>query len=495
MNGQSTISQLGQDKLSFWHLLRHEIIYLMWAGVEASLIGAFSVGLLRWSRLWSIAGLWLLLLCFILIPFNLSRIMTFLHLPLRRQQRLYVAGLAVVTILAIRIMMYPDFRLDPRWMIELGRDTFTAGNPNWFRPIALAALIAFCWSRGLALASREIEIESMGRLMRIGGLLLAPLAIAIAGRQLAVRIAPFIILYFFFMLLSIALTRAEEISSHRFSQGFAMTPRWLAAVTAATALLLITAIFLGAAAGEDNIATLRIWLGPLWAAIFFAGTAIFSVSLFIARPLLRAVAYFIDNLYLLIQRALKTVINPEDLENLNNLGAQQAVEQIIGNEEIAQPPDIPFQLGRALTIIVVILFALGITWLIRRAFRVRAFALEADGGMAQGNALYRPKSGGIRSWLDQFSMIRQRRAAASIKRIYQNMCLLAAENGFPRSESETPFEYMHTIEPVWGNNMSDVELITKAFARIRYGEYPETSAELSTIKDAWKRLKRTVIQD
>jgi hypothetical protein len=94
-----------------------------------------------------------------------------------------------------------------------------------------------------------------------------------------------------------------------------------------------------------------------------------------------------------------------------------------------------------------------------------------------------------RRLLDRLGFLRRWQAAASIRRIYQDMCNMAGSNGYPRLESETPYEYLKTLKDAWPENAVETYLITEAYNRIRYGELPETQEELDEIEAAWKRLE------
>jgi hypothetical protein len=71
------------------------------------------------------------------------------------------------------------------------------------------------------------------------------------------------------------------------------------------------------------------------------------------------------------------------------------------------------------------------------------------------------------------------------------MCRAASGAGYPRSTTETPYEYLDTLTKVWPSNTGDAQLITAAYVKIRYGELPETQSELDEIKAAWQRLETT----
>ncbi len=59
---------------------------------------------------------------------------------------------------------------------------------------------------------------------------------------------------------------------------------------------------------------------------------------------------------------------------------------------------------------------------------------------------------------------------------------------YMRSPSETPYEYLAALAELWPSNRADARLITEAYIKVRYGEVPETEAELQAIRQAWRRL-------
>jgi hypothetical protein len=92
--------------------------------------------------------------------------------------------------------------------------------------------------------------------------------------------------------------------------------------------------------------------------------------------------------------------------------------------------------------------------------------------------------------LNRLGFLRRWQTAASIRRIYQDMSNLAGSSGYPRVESETPYEYLKTLNDAWPEHTAQTQLITEAYNRVRYGEIPETAEELDNIQAAWKQLER-----
>ena len=81
--------------------------------------------------------------------------------------------------------------------------------------------------------------------------------------------------------------------------------------------------------------------------------------------------------------------------------------------------------------------------------------------------------------------------AASIRRIYENLIYLAAVGGYPRDAVETPLEYLLKLDQAWPENRADIQQITDAYMQVRYGEVPESKAELDVIREAWERVRQT----
>ena len=71
----------------------------------------------------------------------------------------------------------------------------------------------------------------------------------------------------------------------------------------------------------------------------------------------------------------------------------------------------------------------------------------------------------------------------------------AADHGYPRGHSETPYEYLATLSEAWPNYVVNSELITEAYIRVRYGEIPETKEEMDRITLAWGELRENPPKD
>ncbi len=84
--------------------------------------------------------------------------------------------------------------------------------------------------------------------------------------------------------------------------------------------------------------------------------------------------------------------------------------------------------------------------------------------------------------------IRRAVVAARIRRIYALLLELCAQLGRPRLPSKTPLEYLPEMGELFSALIADLELITQAYVRVRYGEIPETAGEIEAVEAAWKRI-------
>jgi hypothetical protein len=68
---------------------------------------------------------------------------------------------------------------------------------------------------------------------------------------------------------------------------------------------------------------------------------------------------------------------------------------------------------------------------------------------------------------------------------------MAAEAGFARAESETPYEYLPILFEAWPDHKFEIRVITDAYTRVHYGEIPETAEELDQLRSAWSKIRDT----
>ena len=92
---------------------------------------------------------------------------------------------------------------------------------------------------------------------------------------------------------------------------------------------------------------------------------------------------------------------------------------------------------------------------------------------------------GRAGWLNPRRLL----AAAQVRRIYAQLMDLCAKLGHARPAALTPLEFLPTLKQVFPEGEVQANLITRAYVKVRYGELPETDAEVKEVKQAWNWLK------
>jgi hypothetical protein len=247
--------------------------------------------------------------------------------------------------------------------------------------------------------------------------------------------------------------------------------------------VVLSAGILAAFLSGNSIFTVLSWFSPLWRSIQFGGT-VAGITLFeMIYPALELFAIFAQLLARLLFALLS--LAAAGLRGFSILSDVPTPEIPIATEAVEAGG--PAEVGKAITgIIMLVLIAL-VALALARIYRQVAFAArESRRSQVENIDADRPGLG--RRVLERLGLFRQWRAAASIRRIYRLMCQSAAAAGYPRLETETPYEYLPTLARVWPDYASESRLITEAFVRIRYGELPETDEELESIRSAWRLL-------
>jgi hypothetical protein len=85
---------------------------------------------------------------------------------------------------------------------------------------------------------------------------------------------------------------------------------------------------------------------------------------------------------------------------------------------------------------------------------------------------------------------RQVLAAARIRRIYAHLMLLCERLDQPRPASRTPLEFLPNLEALFPGFKGELNTITEAYLRVRYGDLPELSEEVEAVELAWQNVSK-----
>jgi hypothetical protein len=146
---------------------------------------------------------------------------------------------------------------------------------------------------------------------------------------------------------------------------------------------------------------------------------------------------------------------------------------------------------------IVILIVVFVLVRIRRLARNGRDASESDREWLLGpgdlagllRAALRRRADAILGRIDRFRKSERHIAAARIRRIYAGLMELSAELGLPRPAPDTPLEFLPSLGKLFPSLSDELVLITQAYIRVRYGEFPETLQEVESVEAAWKTVK------
>ena len=93
------------------------------------------------------------------------------------------------------------------------------------------------------------------------------------------------------------------------------------------------------------------------------------------------------------------------------------------------------------------------------------------------------------SFWKKFIHPRQMLAAARIRQIYAQLLDLCRRAGQKRPPAQTPLEFAVTIESLFPERKEEIILITQAYLKVRYGEFPENDQEVEQVVSAWNKIK------
>lgn len=476
----------GRRLTSVWAYTRHELLYLCYALVDVSLLTPLALSLMGWARYWPPEQVLLWLLLLMLLPFNLTRLMSFIGLQRAWQFRIMVVALLLTILFSWRTLLYaPAAVFDFGWLRQFGDNLAESGSLIWTRDLSIFLLVLFVWWRGLRLATRHHEINRMGLRLRLGGLIFAPIIVWFAANFLAWSVVPFLMLFFLAALTAVALVRVEQMEQEQTGNLASLNVTWVLTIMLAAVMITLTAAILATVVSGESLFFVVDWLSPLWAALQFGAAATGLTLYYLSQPLLDLFAILIQGLGVVLAYILGQ--------------AGQAMRQLIPlTEEVPIPtltPSVTTESsgsgGKAIVLVLMLLAIVLVTFALARLYQQASFVARQSGRSHLKNNENEEADGGGRGLLERLGLLRSWRAALSIRRIYRQMCRAAEGAGYPRLEFQTPYEYLPTLAIVWPENTADSRLITNAFVKVRYGEVPESREELEAIRVAWRQLEST----
>lgn len=336
----------------------------------------------------------------------------------------------------------------------------------------------WAWQRGAALGRETMRPQLAWRRFQFGlaVLILHTFATNLWGmRSLGL---PGLTAYLFLGLLAVTVSRITYVSLTRSAQKSPFDRRWIAGAggTLAAAVLLaewISALLTGQ--WQVVLDGVRTILGYLTVLILFLYGLPGVLLVYVLTPVIGKMRELLgpalEALDIDLAIGESDLVLPEGAENYRfPVGVQTACLWI------------------ALAMVVAVVFLLVRYYMKKQAIAIvegpESLLSEGDAARLARQALQ-----------DFFDGVAQRlrphersAAAQRIRQIYAALLELSAARDHKRPPGATPLEFLPALEDAFPGGEDDLNAITQAYLRVRYGEYPEDMGEAQALEAAWQRL-------
>ena len=390
------------------------------------------------------------------------------------------AAIAAITILSaltmVRVHLYPDRPLwDISWIDAMVEQVLAVFSKDMF----IILLTFVLWWRGVAMSSREYDTQQVWFRFRLGiAIMFIYLLIAIFAVH--ADMTHLVLTYFFFGLIALALARIMELGGARRS---ALSVReWIVLLVGATVGSLGTALLVSLFISRRTVGMVLGWLRPL-------GHLLAVIMWYVLMVLFYLFWTFAQLVFKALSRGGERA-KPPEFQFLSPLPSPSALGETGGGIDIAL-------LCKGL---VLVLLIGGGLLLVMRAIRKLASKgekrreLERESVWSSAQVANDLKEGLLAGWEQIKSLagrlrVRPRRSTTSIRKLYASMADLAAELGYPRRPSVTPYEYRSLLHRAFAGGEAAVDDITEAYVRAHYGQVPDDPAELERLLGHWQLLR------
>ncbi len=394
------------------------------------------------------------------------------------RQAFFLAWISLALLGTLRIMIYAGVDIGLREMVARPIQFITFEGSEGAAFFHLLAILALIW-RAVSLTGSQVSVYRIQVSFQLGLILLLIYGIAQAFSHPVEAIIG-LFLYLFFALVSMSSARIASLAEarggrvHRFSAG------WLAGILLTGLGVVGLSILVGwLASGRLTTEVIKVFI--------FISTFFAAGLLWILTPVVSLLARMIAGLFDLIERISRQaggIRLPRFLENL--------VIEITKLIEVAIPGIVA---GRVVLLAALLILLLAVILVSLRFHSSRANPKEEENSHTGENQETRLWRKILQRLVPTTANLRRRSpgqlfAAARIRRIYRQLMALSQKHGAGRLPSQTPLEFLPRLEELFPAGQEDLSLITSAYVKVRYGEYPETLSEVGDVQRAWDRIRR-----
>ncbi len=466
---------------------RKEALYVTLVAAEMCWFTPWSLVIARQATVLTPYTTALTLGVLVLAVIYFSRILDRLQLDLLYQRVILIVAVVITIPLVIHFLLYPSYGwLDFGWLGKTGKAllSFYSLPPE----AGISAVALFLWWRGISIGQRHLTFQGVALSFRLGVLLLA-LSVPLLSIPTAYDLTVFILPFFFFSLMAVALARVEEVNQAKGGVGAPFNSAWLAILLGSIAAVLVTAWLISQVYSIEGFAQASRWLQPVFDPLLRVVEHVLILLIRLLSPLLEWSFRMLQKIFEVLARNIKGLENfrPPSPPNLPR----------------AEPTPPSPLLINALRYVGLSLAGAGILaalalGLRRRLDRQRrreeireslwSSAAFADGmlnSLRDGWDRLKDMAGLV----GRFGPGMRLYAAVSIRKIYANMARLAERQGFPRQPAQTPYEYLPVLGLAFPDCQAQAAAITEAYVKVHYGEVPESIGELRHIRECWRQIQ------
>lgn len=463
-----------QLRMRMWAMLAAALLLLM----ECMVMSLWYQALFQ-SEGVSLVRVFAILLSVLVISHLIPQVMEARRVRMLYRQLIFVLWILLAAFASLKLLIYPHTAIglgELLWLPVRFILRSDAGEASFFH---LIAIILITW-RGVSLARGVITLGGVQSSFQIGlvFLLLYGMIFALLYPQEAT-----LGLYTYLLcgLISMSAARVANLSGMRGGRIPRFGLGWMGSILAAGLAVVALAVFAGwVASGQIRQVIAAILL------VFFGLLTV--ITLIILSPLLSYLADLLPKIADLIQQLLA---------RLRSIGASQQIEKLIQAMNEGLGKIIPYVLATRGLVLIGIVFGLVLFILLALVLRKRREEKdeEEEGSPTAASENENPLSSLLRRLMEGARRLRLRSpaqllAAARIRQIYRQLMELSKKMGAERSPSVTPLEFLPTLSGLMPEEGPGLSLITQAYLKIRYGEFPETVKEVQEVETAWEQVRQ-----
>jgi hypothetical protein len=350
----------------------------------------------------------------------------------------------------------------------------------------VAILIA--WWRGQSLSQHQSSTIKIRQAFRFGILLHLFTGFIIYQVSGELNPMPFY-LFLFASLTGMGCARLGTVGSLRGGKGIPFDRGLVAGIGGTAGGLILVSSVIAVWAGGPLAGFIRRILGG-------GMSVLVEVVFFILQPIIR----WIIGLLEMLGGSEAGLLPEDDTFNPDQMG--DTIQQVLAelNEEII-PPAWAADLGQIIKVSLIVIGTLVLLALIYAGLRQwRSFGRlvirnESESLISLSDLpglLQKAIRDRVQAVVQGFQKLRpdeRRYAAARIRRIYAELMALSQRLDMARPRASTPLEFLPNLMVLFESEDEALELITRAYLKIRYGELPETRHQVDEVELAWQRVE------